>query len=328
MDSLGATEISGRLSSELGVRVPSTLLFSYPTLRDITSHMLKLVGVTAEADGEAGGEGEDIKFEFEYSNGFFTFEPLKPKLRILYFLGSGQEIQNSFPFYEMCCKNSYAFHVYCQPGRMDRKSENDLLHMDLVAEDAYEAVLTQGWFTNRDIPVVMIGTSFGSSLAVSILTLLQNNKFASLTPRHFISVSGLFGENPHLAPAASFFDSLSLVNSYSPEKVLDVLDAHNLAAQSKGSEYLQLAVATDAVKQMEFIRTGRKMTFNVDMTLLRGSFDNMVAPGEEHSTGDYTFKSKMVIDLPYDHFFASYNHPGLAIALNCVSEKLKELENK
>lgn len=49
-DSLSATELSGKLSSEFGVRVSPTMVFNYPTLRDITSHLLDLLGLSEAED--------------------------------------------------------------------------------------------------------------------------------------------------------------------------------------------------------------------------------------------------------------------------------------
>ena len=43
LDSLGASELSGRLSSELGVKVLPTLVFSYPTLGEIQRNMIESV---------------------------------------------------------------------------------------------------------------------------------------------------------------------------------------------------------------------------------------------------------------------------------------------
>ena len=47
LDSLGATELSGKLAAELGVRVAPTLIFSYPTMRLIREHMEELLGLSA-----------------------------------------------------------------------------------------------------------------------------------------------------------------------------------------------------------------------------------------------------------------------------------------
>ena len=44
LDSLGATELAGRLSKELGLRLPPTLIFSYPSINEITNHVLDLMG--------------------------------------------------------------------------------------------------------------------------------------------------------------------------------------------------------------------------------------------------------------------------------------------
>ncbi|NDG63455.1 MAG: SDR family NAD(P)-dependent oxidoreductase, partial [Planctomycetes bacterium] len=51
LDSLGASELAGRLSSELGVRVLPTLVFSYPTLSDILTHMKESLGLIEDEDG-------------------------------------------------------------------------------------------------------------------------------------------------------------------------------------------------------------------------------------------------------------------------------------
>eukprot|EP01042_Synura_sphagnicola_P003903 gene3903-4896_t len=39
LDSLGATELSVRLSKEFNLRLPPTMLFSYPSVNDIVSHL-------------------------------------------------------------------------------------------------------------------------------------------------------------------------------------------------------------------------------------------------------------------------------------------------
>ncbi len=49
LDSLGATELAGNLSSRFGIRVMSTLIFNYPTLKDITEHMVDQLGVRDDA---------------------------------------------------------------------------------------------------------------------------------------------------------------------------------------------------------------------------------------------------------------------------------------
>jgi NAD(P)-dependent dehydrogenase (short-subunit alcohol dehydrogenase family)/acyl carrier protein len=46
LDSLGATELASGLSKELGVRVVSTFLFSYPTKKDIVEYLLRLLGIS------------------------------------------------------------------------------------------------------------------------------------------------------------------------------------------------------------------------------------------------------------------------------------------
>jgi hypothetical protein len=53
---MGVTELSSGLSSELGIRVLPTMIFSYPTLPDIVQHKLEVMGLSdmAEADLEDG----------------------------------------------------------------------------------------------------------------------------------------------------------------------------------------------------------------------------------------------------------------------------------
>jgi acyl transferase domain-containing protein/NAD(P)-dependent dehydrogenase (short-subunit alcohol dehydrogenase family)/acyl carrier protein len=47
LDSLGVTELATRLAAEFGIHVMPTMVFSYPTLRDITAYMLSELGVVA-----------------------------------------------------------------------------------------------------------------------------------------------------------------------------------------------------------------------------------------------------------------------------------------
>ena len=59
LDSLGATELSRRLTAELGVRVSPTLLFSYPSVREITAHLQEQLGLGEASGAGAEAEGED-----------------------------------------------------------------------------------------------------------------------------------------------------------------------------------------------------------------------------------------------------------------------------
>ena len=56
IDSLGATELAGRLSNELGVRLSPTLVFNYPSVREITNHISNLLGDNHENDVTASHE--------------------------------------------------------------------------------------------------------------------------------------------------------------------------------------------------------------------------------------------------------------------------------
>jgi acyl transferase domain-containing protein/acyl carrier protein len=50
LDSLGVTELATRLSASLGIRVPPTMVFSYPTLKDITAFTLGLFDLSEQSD--------------------------------------------------------------------------------------------------------------------------------------------------------------------------------------------------------------------------------------------------------------------------------------
>ena len=54
LDSLGATELAGRLSKDLGIKVLSTLVFSYPTINEIIAHV-------EEKLRESDGRGKSSK---------------------------------------------------------------------------------------------------------------------------------------------------------------------------------------------------------------------------------------------------------------------------
>ena len=65
LDSMGATELSSMLSSELGIRVLPTMLFSYPTVVDIIGHMCEELGITnatieAVPARSTGGDESDL----------------------------------------------------------------------------------------------------------------------------------------------------------------------------------------------------------------------------------------------------------------------------
>eukprot|EP01041_Mallomonas_annulata_P028508 gene28508-50372_t len=54
LDSLGAAELAGALSKEFGIRMLPTAIFSYPTIADLTTHALDLLGW--EESTSYGGE--------------------------------------------------------------------------------------------------------------------------------------------------------------------------------------------------------------------------------------------------------------------------------
>merc|ERR1711862_926651 len=56
MDSLTAVSFRNMLQSSLSLKVPASLIFDYPTLQDITSHLL-------EISVAQGGEEEDDEYE-------------------------------------------------------------------------------------------------------------------------------------------------------------------------------------------------------------------------------------------------------------------------
>ena len=59
LDSLGATELSGKLSGAFGIKLLPTLIFSYPTISEIANHIISLVGVEVEAADELDGVAEE-----------------------------------------------------------------------------------------------------------------------------------------------------------------------------------------------------------------------------------------------------------------------------
>jgi len=56
LDSLGAVEFRSRLSSQLGIKLPETLIFDFPTLRQVKSHVGSLAA-PARAAPKAAGNG-------------------------------------------------------------------------------------------------------------------------------------------------------------------------------------------------------------------------------------------------------------------------------
>ena len=46
LDSLGASELSGKLSKELNMKVPSSLIFNYPSKKDIYEYIAEKLGIT------------------------------------------------------------------------------------------------------------------------------------------------------------------------------------------------------------------------------------------------------------------------------------------
>ena len=63
MDSMGATELAGMLTQQFNIRVPPTLIFSCPTIKDIVSFLCDNLGVqlatTPKVVGVGGGIGGD-----------------------------------------------------------------------------------------------------------------------------------------------------------------------------------------------------------------------------------------------------------------------------
>eukprot|EP00966_Prymnesium_polylepis_P309390 7149172-Prymnesium_polylepis.1 len=54
VDSLGAVEFRSRLSSKIGdVRLPETLIFDHPTLRQVNTHVSSLLVAGSAGQGEA-----------------------------------------------------------------------------------------------------------------------------------------------------------------------------------------------------------------------------------------------------------------------------------
>jgi acyl carrier protein/NADP-dependent 3-hydroxy acid dehydrogenase YdfG len=57
LDSLGATDLAGKLSQRLGLRLLPTLIFNYPTIRDIVSFIASQLDITGD-----GAERKDVEF--------------------------------------------------------------------------------------------------------------------------------------------------------------------------------------------------------------------------------------------------------------------------
>jgi hypothetical protein len=51
LDSLGATELASQLSSEFGVKLAPTFLFSYPCMNDIIGYLSQTLGVSVDKSG-------------------------------------------------------------------------------------------------------------------------------------------------------------------------------------------------------------------------------------------------------------------------------------
>eukprot|EP01042_Synura_sphagnicola_P036678 gene36678-biopygen17962 len=58
LDSLGATELANRLSKELDVKLLPTLVFSYPSVKEISGYIYELLG---GGDDEDEDENEGIR---------------------------------------------------------------------------------------------------------------------------------------------------------------------------------------------------------------------------------------------------------------------------
>lgn len=57
LDSLMAVELASRLSKGLGVAVPSSALFNYPTIRELAEHLHGALFISIESAPEVGQAG-------------------------------------------------------------------------------------------------------------------------------------------------------------------------------------------------------------------------------------------------------------------------------
>jgi surfactin synthase thioesterase subunit len=310
------------LSSELGIRVSSTLLFSYPTLKDITEHMIEVLGLNVESQEEESNVREDLisnmpdisQVDHFFNDNIFLSSTCsrKPKCRVVLFSGFISRPELLYKLGLNLNLQEYDVHIFTIAGRFDRSNEKTCIFNDMIY-NFVEEFRDRGWI-QESIPLVFVSFSFGATIALEFARKLSQlgKKLA-----HFVSISGyhpvLFEEGLNLLDSQQLLN-YDVKNDAIIDKVFNFFSTYSILENLVITNNIKENAYTDCCYLNDVIKIQNKEKIKCNFSYIIGKFDSIKnmdgktinITDSHHWNNEFDGLFQRII-YPYGHDLLKYN---------------------